>query len=434
MVGSKLNAAKIAKLGDGRHGDGQNLWLQVRGQNRSWLLRYRSPETGKPRQMGLGEYPLIGLKEVREARDKLRLLLRNGIDPLAQAQRERAEAQERERRQRAEAVTFRQAAEQYIAAHKPAWKGRRSNEGQWAQSLEDHVYPVIGDTPCSAITTELVLNVLSPIWTKIPPTAQKVRGRTEAILDYAQANGWRTGGNPAAWKGNLAFTLPATRKVKPIKHHPAMEIRAVPAFMQKLESIPGAAPLALRFVVLTASRTVETLHARWNEIDLETRVWTVPADRMKAQKEHRVPLSDAAMEVLAEATKRAGGNDQHAYVFPPDAMPKRPLSDTALIMFLRRQALCGLTVHGFRSTFRDWAGESTNHPREVVEMALAHRLGDQAERAYARGDLFQKRRRLMDEWAEFCGRPAGATWSQSGVLDDVRRNHGVRGGGTCTAR
>jgi integrase len=399
----RLTNTKIAKLGDGRHGDGQNLWLQVRGKNRSWLLRYVSPETGKPRQMGLGEYPLIGLDKVRDVRDQLRLLLRAGIDPLTQAILEHTETEEQERRRKAAAVTFRYAAKQYIASHSSAWKGRRSSATAWVQTLEDYVYPVIGDVACSAVTTELVLKILTPIWAKIPPTAKLIRGRIEAILDYAKTNGWRAGENPATWRGNLKFTLPPPNKIKPVRHHPAMPIRDVPAFLRRLEKIPGSAALALRLCILTASRTGETLYAPWEEIDLTARVWTIPADRMKADQEHRVPLSDAAMEVLTEASRRRKGEkDPHAYVFPSDVLPTHPLSAMALLMLLRREEQGSVTTHGFRSTFRDWAGETTNHPREVVEMCLAHRLGDKAEQAYARGDLFQKRRRLMDEWGSFC--------------------------------
>jgi integrase len=416
-MAGKLKDATIGRLGNGRHGDGDSLWLQVRigikEKNRSWLFIFTSPETGKVRQMGLGEYPLIGLKEAREVRDRMRRLVKSGIDPLEQRTRERGAEAERRERETAAGVTFRQAAEAYIVAHKAGWKNRL-HAAQWPTTLEDYVYPLIGDVACSAVTAGDVLRVLQPIWIVKPETAARVRGRIEAVLDYAAApaQGWRSGDNPARWKGNLAFSLPARSKVAPVEHHAAMPWQDLPVFMRRLAARRRTAALALRFTILTACRTSEVLGARWSEVNLTEQAWTIPANRMKAGREHRVPLADAAMAVLAEAAKRREGD----YVFPSIILPTHGLSRMGLLTLLRREGQNGpATVHGFRSSFRDWAGETTNHPREVVEMALAHRLGDKAEQSYARGDLFQKRRRLMEEWGSFCTTPA-----EDGVVDFPR--------------
>jgi integrase len=397
-MGGKLTNATIARLGDGRHGDGNGLWLQVRnnGKNRAWLLTYTSPETAKVRQMGLGPFPLISLAEARRECERLQWMIWQRIDPLEQRRRELAQQAEQGRREKAAAVTFQQAGEAYIAAHRAGW--RSSHARQWPQTLQDYVYPVLGAVPCCAVTTGLVLQVLQPIWAIRTETAKRIRARIEVVLDYAKAQGWRTGDNPAAWRGNLAFTLPARSRVAPVEHHAAMPWQDVPGFMDGLAAIPGTPALALQFIVLTACRVGEVLGMQWCEVDQETRVWVVPANRMKAGKEHRVPLSTAALTVLAAAARF--GEKPGNYVFPGYATRRR-LAHSALRKTLRRLGHA-CTIHGYRSSFRDWAGETTNHPREVVEMALAHRLGDKAEQSYARGDLFQTRRRLMDEWAAHC--------------------------------
>jgi integrase len=260
--------------------------------------------------------------------------------------------------------------------------------------------------------------VLEPIWRDKPKTASRLRGRIEAVLDYASARGWRTGDNPARWRGHLANLLPAAGKLARVVHHSALPWQEIEAFLRALAKQQGVAALALRFTILTAARTGEAIGACWREFDMRGATWTVSADRMKAGREHRVPLSDAALSVLREAAKLRMTEDPLAYVFPGARLGKS-LSSMATFMLLRRMQRADLTTHGFRSTFRDWAGETTAFPREVIEMALAHRLGDAAEQAYARGDLFEKRRRLMAEWAEFCSRSIAAE-------GDIVPNRGAR--------
>jgi integrase len=319
-----------------------------------------------------------------------------GIDPIEHRKAEWSTA----RLEAAKGVTFREAAAAYIAAHRAGWRNEK-HAAQWPSSLEAFVYPTIGHLPAQAIDTGLVLKVLEPIWTKTPETASRVRGRIESVLSWAAARGYRDRSslNPATWKGHLDHLLPARTKVRAIEHHPALPYAALPGFMAALRAQDGIGARALEFTILTAARSGEVLGARWSEIDLGTRVWTVPAARMKGGREHRVPLSDAAVTIL-KGMAAVRVND---HVFPGRRGPPSGMTMTEV---LRRLSRRDITVHGMRSTFRDWCGALTNFPREVAERALAHRIGDAAEQAYARDELLQKRRKLMDAWAAYCARPA----------------------------
>ncbi len=296
--------------------------------------------------------------------------------------------------------------------HRASWKNP-VHARQWPATLESYVYPVLGALPVQAVDAGLVMQVLEPIWAAKPETASRVRGRIESILDYAAARGWRESENPARWRGHFDKLLPAPSKAKravrqttgPEEHHAALPYAEIAAFLAELRRQPGMAARALEFLILTAARTGEVIGARWEEFDLTAKVWTIPADRMKAGKEHRVPLSDAALAIVAELAKERRGDPGSeagkGFVFA-GGVAGRPLSNMAMLVLLRRMKRDDLTVHGFRSTFRDWAAERTGFPAEVAEMALAHTVADAVERAYRRGDLFEKRRQLMDAWAMFC--------------------------------
>jgi integrase len=399
---AKLSPAAVKNASKpGVYGDGEGLYLNVGPTGgKSWLFRYML--NGKAREMGLGPLGTIGLAEARERAREARKLKLDGIDPL--------EARDAEKKRRAEeaarAVTFRQAAEGYIADNRAAWRNDK-HAWQWTQTLGARVYPVIGDLPVSAVETGHVTKILRPIWTTKAETAARVRGRIETVLDYAAVHHWRSGPNPARWKGHLDKVLPARSKVAKVEHHAALPWRAIGAFMAELDRQEGIAALALKFAILTACRTGEVIGATWGEIDLDRALWTVPASRMKAGKEHRIPLADAAVGVLRQAAASRRSDQPDALVFPGGRNGKGtgPLSNMGMMMLLRRMGRGDLTVHGFRSTFRDWCAEATGYPRELAEAALAHTLESKVEAAYQRGDLLDKRRRLMADWAKFCGRP-----------------------------
>jgi integrase len=385
-------AAAMAKQ-PGMYPDGSGLYLRIApGGSKSWILRYR--HGGRRHDIGLGPYPLISLADARQRANQRRRLLVDGIDPLAQRRAQRAAAAV----ERMKAITLRQAAESYIDAHAAGWRGGKQ-EAQWRQSLTAFAYPTIGELPVQAIDTAAVLSVLEPIWKTKTETADRVRRRIEAILNAATAGGYRSGDNPARWRGHLDNLLPKRSKVQRVEHHPALPYGEVAEFMGRLRPDTNIAARALEFLILTAARSGEVLHARWDEIDLPSRLWTVPAERAKNGREHRVPLSDAALAIV-KAMAEIRLND---HVFPGRL---GPLSRTAMFDQLRKMGRADLTTHGFRSTFRDWAAERTNFPREVAEMALAHTVGDAVERAYQRSDLFAKRRQLADAWARFCAGPA----------------------------
>jgi integrase len=395
----KLAPVVLRKLADGWHADGGNLYLFVRGTGRTWVFRYTAPD-GLRRNMGLGSLDSIPLARARAEAAKLRAEVRDPLspsDPQERRKQERAGA----RLDQARRMTFQRCAEAYIDSQKHGWKNPK-HTAQWESTLATYVYPLIGDLPIAEVDTALVIKCLDPIWTTRNETARRIRGRVESILDWARTSGFRTGENPARWKGHLENILAAPSKVQVVKHHAALPIGEVGTFMQLLRQREGVGARALEFAILTAARSGEVRGATWSEIDLSGLVWTIPAERMKAGKEHRVPLSPRAVEILKGMGKVTGSE----FVFP-GAKPDRPMSDMTLTSVLRRMDRGDLTAHGFRSTFRDWAGETTNSSREVIEHALAHQLKDKAEAAYARGSLFQKRRRLMDNWATYCATVRG---------------------------
>lgn len=390
-------AVKNAK--PGRHADGGGLHLLVKETGaRSWVYRFMLK--GKSRDIGLGAAGQggISLADARTARDALRLKVKAGIDPLEERQREATEALAAAQAAAIAGMTFKAVAEAYISANEASWRNDKHRQ-QWRNTLASYVYPVMGELPVADIGTAHVLKILEPIWQDKPETASRIRGRIETVLDAAKARGYREGENPARWRGHIAQVLPPRSRLTR-GHHKAMPYEAIPAFMAKLRERNATAALALEFVILTATRTSEVLGATWAEVDLEKAIWTVPAARMKAGKEHRIPLSPRAVEIL-EAVKPLG----MASLFPADKGGK--LSTMAMSMLLRRMKL-DCTVHGFRSGFRDWAAECTGYAHEVCEMALAHVIGNKSEAAYRRGDLFDKRRRLMADWAIYCASDGAA--------------------------
>jgi integrase len=396
---ASLSVRKIETIRDaGYYGDGGGLYLRVTATGtKGWIFRYQI--AGRRRDMGLGAVDLVSLAEARRKAIEARKLIADGQDPLdAKIAESTAAAVEA-----AKAITFKAAAEAYIASHQAAWRNPK-HAAQWAATLTTYVYPVFGELPVSAADTELVMRVLQPIWSTKSETASRVRGRIESILDWAKVRGYRDGENPARWKGHLQALLPAKAKVAKVEHHAALPYTDMPAFMAALRVTDGMAARALRFAILTAARTGEALGATWAEINLTARLWTVPAERMKAGKEHRVPLSEPAMTLLRDLYEVRQGDP----VFP-GAVKGRGLSNMALLMALRRLGRADLTAHGFRSTFRDWVAEQTNFPSEVAEMALAHTVGDKVEAAYRRGDLFEKRRQLAEAWGGFCSQPADSS-------------------------
>ena len=404
-----LTALKVSKAKPGRYGDGNGLYLFVRSvEARFWVFRYT--RAGKMREMGLGragaDEAAVKLTDARDRAVELFKLVRAGIDPLDQRGAEAKAAAAEAQRAAVRGITFRTVAERYLDAHEKTWRNPK-HRMQWRNTLETYAHPHFGDLPIADVGTEHVLAALEPIWRTKPETATRVRGRVESVLDYATAREWRTGENPARWRGHLANLLPARGKVAPVEHHAALPWAEIGAFLPALKAQAGVSAWALQFLILTAARSGEVLGARWGEIDLAAKVWTVPAFRMKAGREHRVPLSEAALAVLTEMAQLRTTDSDEAFVFP-GAAKDRPLSIMAMTMVLRRMKRGDLTVHGFRSTFRDWVGEATGTPREVAEAALAHALADKTEAAYARGDLFAKRQRLMDDWARFCAAPAAS--------------------------
>jgi integrase len=381
-VGRKLTALFVARHREpGRYADSitPGLYLQITGSaGRSWLYRYQTD--GRAHQIGLGPTRAVSLEQARNAAADLRRQHRLGTDPLKARRAEKLQ-------HRAKAITFAECFDAYTAAHSASWKPKHA--ALWRSSMTQHALPVIGGLPVTVIDTAAVLRVLTPIWTTKPETAAKLRGRIEQILDQARVLGHRDGENPARWRGHLDKLLAAPGKVRRVEHRAAMPYVDIPEFMARLHAREGIDARALEFVILTAARTNEVLGARWIEFDLDNAVWTVPATRMKAGAEHRVPLSPAALEIV-EAVK-----SDSDLVFPVGDQSGR-----AIYRELKRMGI-GTTAHGFRSTFRDWAGES-GIPREVAEAALAHVVGNKAERAYARSDLFERRRTLMKSWARYC--------------------------------
>jgi integrase len=404
MRAGKLNlltALKVEKeKTPGLYGDGGGLYLQVSPSGaKSWIFRFFPPAGGPRRDMGLGSLGTYTLAKARGRARECRELCDDGKDPIE----ERNAVRMQDKLDAAKAMTFAACTEAYIRAHKAAWRSPKSLAA-WEHTLQDFAFPLIGDLPVGAIDTDLVSRVLEQpigddgmLWLARPETASRLRGRIEAILDWAKARGFRTGENPARWRGHLDHLLPKKAKIRRVEHHAALPFAEIGVFLAELRQQRGIGAKALEFAILTATRTGETIGAPWNEFDLAERIWVIPPERMKAEKEHRVPLSDAALAILEDLRKARCGD----YVFPGDHAD-RPLSNMTMTMTLRRMGRAELTVHGFRSSFRDWAAERTGFPAEVAEMALAHTVPSAVERAYRRGDLFQKRRQLMDAWARFC--------------------------------
>jgi integrase len=380
-VGGRLTVARVKNAGPGKHPDGANLWLQV-GPNgsRSWYMRFTLH--GRHREMGLGSFPLIGLAEARDRAAVQRRLLLDGVDPI--------DARGKARRPAREVVTFAAAAQQYIAGHEKSWKSA-DHARQFRNSLERYAVPLIGDRPIDAIDTHDVLSVVEPIWQDRTETASRVLNRISLILAWATARKLRSGQNPAQWRGHLDAALPQRAKIQKEVNHAALPYSRLPEFMARLREQQGIGARAAELAILTATRTGEVRFAEWAEIDLEARLWIIPADRMKASRDHRIPLSEAALAILAALPRVC------ERVFPG-------LGQHAILKAVQRVDPA-VTAHGFRSAFRDWTAERTSFPSEVAELALAHTVGDAVERAYRRGDLLDKRRKLMDAWASYCAEP-----------------------------
>ncbi len=388
----KLSQRKVDTAGPGKYEDGGGLRLVVSNAgSKKWVLRFTI--NGKRREMGVGSYPNIGIARARELATEYRRQAKEGLDPIAERQVEPEQI-----------PTFTSCAARYIRAHRQGWKNRK-HARQWVSTLKTYARPAIGETPVDQITTDDLLGILTRIWTTKTETAKRVQGRIENVLDFAAAHKWRDQMNPARWRGHLDKLLPPPNRVKTVVHHPAMPYEAVGGFMAELAKNNSTSSLALRFLILTAARTNEVLQAQRSEIDLKAAIWVVPAERMKARREHRVPLSDTAMGVLASLVRIQG----NPYLFP-GAKQGKPLSNMALLQLMRGMGYGvggdrgDYVPHGFRSSFRDWSGEVSSFPRDVAEMALAHVIENKVEAAYRRGDLFEKRRKMMQEWAEFiCG-------------------------------
>ena len=402
---SALEVGRIAAIGYHHVGGVSGLVLQVsRSGTKSWLMRVSVG--GKRREIGLGGFPDVTLAGAKEAARNVREKIRAGIDPVA----EKAAARSALAAAVASALSFKQAAEKYIEANEAAWKNAK-HAAQWTSTLETYAYPIIGNLQVAHVDTAHIVNVLEPIWNIKTETASRLRGRIESVIDWAKVRGYRKGENPARWKGHLDHILPARNKVQKTKHHAALDYRNAGAFMAALKTVDGMGARALEFAILCSSRSGEVRGSTWSEIDFDSATWTIPAERMKAEREHRVPLSRAAIELLNGLERMSGT----PLVFPN--AKNEILSDMTLTAVIRRMhdastktgdaGWCDhsgkvITAHGFRSTFRDWAGETTAYPREVIEHALAHQLADKAEAAYQRGDLLDKRRRLMADWAKYC--------------------------------
>ncbi len=396
----------------GRHHDGDGLYLLVRSpRNASWALRFQLH--GRERWMGLGPAKRISLSEARDRAQTAKKKLVDKIDPLA----ERKAAQATARLAEAKALTFAEAAQAYFDQHEGKWRNRK-HAAQFISTLKEYAYPVIGDLPVAAIDTPLVLKVLErnvsaergypagQFWKARPETASRVRGRIEQVLDWATARGYRSSDNPAAWK-TIGKVLPGRSKTATVQHHAAMPYVDLPAFMGELAAREGVAAQALRFAILTAARTGEVIGAKWSEFKLNEKVWVIPAGRMKAGREHRVALSAAAIELL-QSLHRDGDSDQ-GFVFIGN-QPGTGLSNMSLTAVLKRMGHGGVTTHGFRSSFKDWCRERTNFPNELSEIALAHRVGDKTEQAYARGDLLKGRYALAEAWAKYCLTASRQEW------------------------
>ncbi len=407
-----LNAKQIEHLNKpGLHAVGDGLYLRVKPTgSKFWAFRYMLK--GRAREMGLGTYPAVSLDEVRHGEGKLsdcQKLLRDGIDPIETRKQKAVQAAISQARH----ITLRQCAEAYIHAHKTSWQNAK-HLYQWNQTLESFTYPILGHLPVEEVDVSSVMRVLEPLWQTKTETAKRLRGRIEVILDWAKARNYRDGDNPARWRGLLENLLPRPSKLKKVEHYPALPYDKIGAFMAALKQQEGIGAQALAFTILTASRTGEAVGARWSEVDLDNALWTVPANRIKAGRIHRVPLSPEAIQILKSMqTFREGGRKDDALIFPSRKQGVK-LSNMSLLSVLRRMGRDDIVTHGFRSSFRDWCAEQTDFPREVAEAALAHINGDKFEASYLRSDLFNKRRQLMEQWGRYCYPPKGSGRPEKG--------------------
>jgi len=400
---------KVAKM----HPDGDGLYLKVQSSakdpgrvTKSWIFRWGA---GGKNTMGLGSYPEVTLVRARELTLEKRRMLVDGVDPKAERQRQQQEAKRQQNTK-----TFKDHALDYIDAQKPGWKNPKHVQ-QWGNTLATYALPVIGNLTIDQITLDHVRQILEPIWSTKTETAERLRGRIERIIDAAMIIEDRPVVNHAKLKGRLEHVLPASQKTKRVQHHPALEYAALKPFYGLLKAHSGIAAMCMQFTILTACRTNESIGATWSEIDLENRVWTIPKNRMKKGKEHRVPLSDEAVALLKELK---GFELSKQWVFPSPTKPQQHLSNMGMLSLLKKGLnRPDITVHGFRSTFRDWAGETTSHEREVIEHALAHQLADETERAYQRKDYLEKRKVLMQDWAAFA---TGRTPDAKGLTSDQK--------------
>jgi integrase len=409
----RLTELKVQRAGKGWHNDGGGLYLRVEGKRqRWWVFRYGA---GGRRYHGLGPVHTLGLAAAREEARRCRALLLEGADPISAGRARRAAVKLAE----ADAKSFQQCAEAYRAAHCAGWSNRKHAK-EWLSSLATHVFPAIGGLPVSAIDTGHVVRALEPAWTKIPETASRLRSRIEAVLDWARVHGYRgDGANPARWRGHLDHLLPDRKRVARVVHHKALSYRDVPHFVRKLRARDEIEARALEFVLLTAARAGEACGPTWEEIDLAAGVWTVSAERMKNKREHRVPLAPAAYAIL-ERTPR---ERRHGFIFPNGAGRGKHVSVISLWRLAQELTEGRTTVHGLRSTFSDWVGEQTSFPRELAELALAHVVGTDAEQAYRRGDMLEKRRELMAAWAIYCTSAPAASDGRE-VVPMGGRRHG----------
>ena len=389
---SALSVKTVSQVGYHRCDPG--LYLQVaRGGTKSWLYRFKSPITSKQREMGLGSLELVSLKEARQLAVDCRKQVLAGLDPIE----EREQQKRVQLFKQARSITFREAADYCIAAKRPEWKNKKHAQ-QWSNSLATYAYPMFGDLLVSELDTDLVLKALEPIWVSKAETASRLRQRIETIWDWARARKYVEGENPARLRGHLDKILAKTAKVKRVRHHPALPYKEIQKFITALHKRSGSSALALEFMILTAGRTGEVIGAKWSEIDLGTDVWTVPADRMKAGKEHRVPLCERAVVILKSIQSNRNPDD---FVFP-GWKAGTGLSNGAMLALMRKMKFGHFTPHGFRSTFRDWAAdEAHTFQNETIELALAHTIKNQAEAAYRRGDQLERRRELMTAWGDY---------------------------------
>jgi integrase len=392
---NRLTSLKVARAKrPGMYADGGSLYLRIApGGSKQWIFRFTCPN-GRLRDMSLGAVHTFSLAEARERATEARKLRADGIDPLDHKRAQRAALRAAD----AKAMTFEQCARGFIKDNEAEWTNPKHRH-EWETTLRKYVFPLLGSLPVEAIDTPLVLKVVKPLWERIPTTASRVLGRIQAVLGWATVHHYRSGDNPARWQGHLEHALPALSKVAKAEHHAALPYAQVGAFVAKLRKDSSVGARCLEFITLTAARLGEAINAEWDEIDLANRVWVVPASRMKADREHRVPLSGAALAVL----KAVQAIRQSDYVFP-GTRQGRPVGENTPVRLAKQAAGSNITVHGLRSTFRDWASERTSFSREVAEMALAHAIPNAVEAAYRRGDLFEKRRKLMDAWAAYCAK------------------------------